>query len=184
MTKTEAAITICDPEVYRYALDFYKASRKLYPSEEDQSTVNAYFVNACLSLELFLKSLVATRKWKAYPNPTKYDEEADEKIPIIKSYPPPYKISKNRSHKLSELFQNLQADQKKSIQDIYEKSGCISTDIKKYDRSFVEWRYGYENYTLLKSNDPLESILYAVKSFCDETVTTQQKSLARSGLIN
>lgn len=172
MTKSQIAITICDPEVYRYALDFYQASRKLYPSDEDQSTANAYFVNACLSLELFLKSLVATREWDVHPNPTKYVEEAGERIPIIEAYPPPYKISKNRSHKLSELFQSLQADQKKSIQEIYKKPGCLSTDIKQYDRSFVEWRYGYESYTLLKSNEPLESILYAVKSFCDEAVAT------------
>lgn len=171
MPNSESHASLIDNQIYDYACDFYVASRKLFPTEQDQSTVTAYFINTCLSLELFLKSINVTRVYDTpvsnrAPIGLSIKQQNEENTPLIIAMPPYRYTRLQRRHELSFLFENLNPEHQKEINA---KCGLnLAIDPQPYDKAFVTWRYGYETPWICRSSRVLEKALHSVKLFCDK----------------
>lgn len=155
---------ICDTEVYAYASQFFQAAAALQdPGNGHKPLFVPFMINACLSLELFLKSICATRSW--YPA-----DPPDEKTGLIPDAPSPQIDVALKRHELSLLYAQLPDKYREEIKKIAAEQkvdGDIQELLKPYDRVFVEWRYGYERSLGTLASHPLVPILSAVKLFCD-----------------
>lgn len=159
---------VCDQNVYSFACEFFRAARLLHSQNSADGVFIATMVNACLALELFLKSICATRSWEHAPS-------LDEQTALIKDAPYPTITVSLKDHKLSALYAKIPVKYQEEIQAIATEQGVQGDILKlleKYDHVFVKWRYGYETNLGPLASHPLIPILNAVKIFCDKYVGT------------
>jgi hypothetical protein len=119
-------------------------------------------INICLATEIFLKSLNATMTYIL-------DEVDGEHVSIGRDDSVVIKPG-GKGHHLSELYENLPDDTKKSITSFAKKGGYeddIVDGLRRYDKVFVEWRYIYEkNDPRVLGTSPLFEICNAIDAHC------------------
>lgn len=149
----------CLGTIYYQGLAFGEAGKHLINSGQDKLFVPG-IINICLATEIFLKSLNAT---------TTYILDEIDGVAIGRDKSVVIKPG-GRGHDLSDLFEKLPDDTKKSITSFAKKEGYagdIVDGLRRYDKVFIEWRYIYEkNDPRVLGTSPLFEICNAIDAHC------------------